>query len=66
MTSKRILNKLSVKDAYKQLEDAAIKLVKKAQWASPYNGFMNKGRRMKSPINELRKPLLELRLAKKM
>lgn len=65
MTSKRILKKLTVEDAYKQLEDAAIKLVKTAQWKSPFNGFMNKGRKMKSPINELRKPLLELRLAKK-
>ena len=65
MTSKRILKKLSVEDAYKQLEEAVIKIVENAQWASPWNGFMNKGRRMKSPINELRKPLLELRLARR-
>lgn len=65
MKSKNILNKMSVDQAYKNLEDAVESFLKMAQWHSPYNGFIHNKHRIKTPINELRKPLLELKLAKK-
>ena len=66
MKSKSILKKRTVEDAVKALEQASWELVRKAQWSSPYNGFKVGARRTKSPINELRQPLLELRLARKL
>ena len=66
MKSKSILMKRTVEDAVQALEKSAWELVHKAQWSSPYNGFQVGSRQIKSPINELRKPLLELKLARKL
>lgn len=50
----KLLEKGTEEECFKRLEVAAKKLVEQARWAS----YM-------SPINELRKPLLELRLARR-
>lgn len=65
MKGKGTLKKLTLQEAYDNLEEAVENLLDRAQWYSPYNGFPYKRRRMTTPINELRKPLLELRLAKR-
>jgi hypothetical protein len=50
----KLLKDVTVAEAQERLEKAAIELVKRARWAA----YM-------SPINELRKPLLELRMARR-
>ena len=53
---------LSVKEAYQRLEKSVDRFIKLGEWYSPYAGYNLK---MKAKINELRLPLVELKIAKK-
>jgi len=58
-----IINKnLTVEEAYDNLEKAVHSFIVKAEWYTPYAGINIK---LKSKINQLRLPLIELRIAKK-
>lgn len=62
MSPKRILRLKTVDEAQAALEVAVRNFVKQVEWANPYSIA---GRRYMAKINELRIPLLELKIAKK-
>lgn len=63
MKTGRKLTTKTVLQAQADLEAAARQLVNRAEWANPYSMA---GRRYRAPVNELRLPLAELRLARRM